>query len=353
MLLPTTATAVLVALILSLLGWGSWVCFYKATRRIRFEYLAYDFTWGVVLAAFGAAFTLGLWDSKELTFQDNYLLSGLRKMAWAGASGILFNLANMLLLAATSVSKISVAFPVAFGVAWAAGSVWDFWARPGVNPMLAFGGAFVVLVAAILSFVAYKWYLEDESHKAIKALSADPRAKATQAPVDTSTKGFVLAILAGMVFSGFFPAIQEATTGDNGVASYGAVLILAGGVFGSSIVLVPFFLNFPVRGKPLAVRQYVQLERRQHLVGVVAGIVWTVGLLAGLVTVGLPAAIYPAPVVMYLLSHSGFLLSAVFGLLFYRELPEAPVKVHAMMAAMFVLMLTGMGMIAVAPVYGK
>lgn len=353
MLLPTTATAVLVALIISLIGWGSWVCFYKATRRIRFEYLAYDFTWGVILAAGAAAFTLGIWDSKELTFQDNYLLAGLRKMAWAAGSGIIFNLANMLLWGATSVSKISVAFPVAFGVAWATGSVWEFSVRPDVNPMLAFGGAFVVIVAAILSFVAYKWYLDDEAHEAIKALSADPRAKATPAPVDTSTKGFVLAILAGLVFGGFFPALQEATTGDNGVASYGAALILAGGVFGSSIVFVPFFLNFPVRGKPLAVRQYLQLERRQHVVGVIAGMVWMVGLIAGLVTVGVPAAIYPNPTVVYLLQHSGFLLSAAFGLLLYRELPEAPVKVHALMAAMFVLMLTGMGMIAVAPVYGK
>jgi len=353
MLLPTTATAVLVALLISLLGWGAWACFYKATKRIRFEYLAYDFTWGVVVASVVAAFLLGMWDSKELTFQDNYLLAGLRKMAWAGGAGIVFNLANMLLLASTSVSRLAVAFPVAFGVAWSIGSIWEYMVRPSVNPMLVFVGSLVVLVAAGLSFVAYRWYLTDEAHKAIKALTADPRAKTAPQAADTSVRGLVLAILSGIFFAIFFYAINEAVSGDNGVASYGAALILAGGVFGSTIILVPFFLNFPVRGKPLAVRQYVQLEMRQHVFGIIAGIVWTAGLLGGLVTVGLPSAIQPSPVVAYLLKHSGPLVTAALGLVVYRELPEAASRVNAMMAAMFVLMLVGMGMIALAPIYGQ
>jgi glucose uptake protein len=353
MLLPTSATGVLVALLISLIGWGTWICFYKATKRIRFEFMAYDFTWGVVVAAVAAAFILGMWDSKELTFQDNYLLTGRRQMAWALGSGVAFNLANMLLLASTSVSRMSVSFPVAFGFAWAIGSAWEFLLRPGVNPMLAFGGALVVVVGAILSFVAYRWYLDGEAHKAVKALSADPRDKKTAPAPESGVKGFALAILAGVFFSLFFAALQNATTGDNGIASYGATLILAGGVFASTILFVPFFLNFPVRGKPLTVRQYVLLERRQHAMGMLAGVVWTAGLLGGLVTIGLPTAILPSPVVYYLLNHSGALVTAACGLILYREFPEAHTKVHMMMAAMFVLMLAGMGMIAVAPIYGR
>jgi glucose uptake protein len=353
MLLPTTATAVLVALLISLIGWGSWAVCYKATRRIRFEYFAYDFTWGAVIAMLIAAFTLGSWNNAELTFQDSFLLAGLRKMAWAAGSGIVFNLANMLLMASSSVSRLSVAFPLTFGFAWAIGASTQYFAQAGVNPILAFGGAAVVVVGAILAFVGYKWFLEDAEHKAIKALSADPRAKATPQPVDTSARAFLLALFAGVFYAAFFYAIQEATSGDNGVPSYGAAVILAAGVFGSSIVLVPFFLNFPVRGKPLAVRQYLQLERRQHVWGILGGLLWSAGLLGGLVVFGLPAAILPSPVVAFLLSHSAPLLTALIGLLAYRELPDAPVKVHAMMGAMVVLMLIGMSMMALAPISGK
>jgi hypothetical protein len=248
---------------------------------------------------------------------------------------------------------LSVAFPLTFGVAWAAGSAWQYYVRPDVNPMLALGGAVTVLVGAFLSFVAYRWFLEEEAHKAIKELNADPRAKATPPPADTSARALVLAVFAGIFFAIFFVTIQEATSGDNGVASYGAALILAAGVFGSSAVLVPFFLNFPVRGKPLAVRQYLQLERRQHVWGILAGVVWTAGLLGGLVVYGLPSSIQPDPLVGFLLSHSAPLLTAALGLFVYRELPEAPIKVYSMMGAMFVLMLAGMSLIALAPVYGR
>ena len=353
MLLPTTATGVLAALLISLLGLGAWAMCYKATRRVRFEYFAYDFAWGVAVAAVAAAFTLGMWNSQELTFQDNFLLTGLRKIAWALGSGMVFNLANMLLMASTSVSRLSVAFPLTFGFALAIGSVGQYFVRPGVNAMLAFGGATVVVVGVILAFVGYKWFLQDEAHRAIKALTADPRANVTQPAADTSTKAFVLALFAGIFYSVFYYAIQEAISGENGVASYGAALIVAAGVFGSTLVFVPFFLNFPVRGKPLAVRQYLQLERRQHIWGILGGMVWTAGLLGGLVVHGLPVAIQPEPVITYLLSNAGPLVTALIGILVYRELPEAPVKVHAMMGAMVVLMLLGMGMMALAPFYGR
>ena len=202
MLLPTTATGVLVALVISLLGWGLWACFYKATRRIRFEYLAYDFTWGVVVAAVGAAFILGLWDSKELTFQDNFLLTGLRKIAWVLAAGVAFNVANMLLLAATSVSRMSVAFPIAFSFAWAIASIWDYVARPALNPIFALGGALVMIVAAALAYMAYRSVVESEAAAAAEALKVDPKAKAAPA-ADSGLKGFILAVLAGIFFSLF------------------------------------------------------------------------------------------------------------------------------------------------------
>jgi glucose uptake protein len=349
MLLPTTETAVLVALVISLIGWGSWAALFKAGKKVRFEFFLYDFAFGVALAAVVAAFTLGLWNPKELTFQDNLLLTGLRKEAWAIGSGLVFALANSMLLASVSVSGMSVAFPITFGVAWALGSVWDFVVLPGLNPMMAFGGA--VLVGALMAVVAYRWYLEGEAHKAVEALRADPRAKAAP-KTGTGTKAFILAAVSGVLFTGFFYAIQEATSGDNGIASYGAALFLAAGAFGASIVVVPFFLNFPVKGQPLTVRRYFTISALHHVVGLVGGMVWTMGLLGGLATLALPAAIQPLPLVRYLLTHGTPLLAALWGLFVWREMKGGSIRVHAMMGAMFVLMLAGMGMIALAPGYG-
>ena len=48
--------------------------------------------------------------------------------------------------------------------------------------------------------------------------------------------------------------LTEATTGENGVSSYGAALLFTLGMLFSSLLLVPFFLNFPAVGRPEQVR---------------------------------------------------------------------------------------------------
>ncbi len=353
MLLPTTATAVLVALLIGLFGWGSWASMYKAAKKLRFEFFAYDFAWGVGLAAVAAAFTLGSMNSAELTFQDNFLLTGMRKIAWGVGSGVVFNLANLLLLAAVSVSGMSIAFPVAFGLAWALGSVWTFFIRPDVNPMLAFGGAAVSLLGVAMAMVAYRWFLENRAHESAQALRADPRAKTSPPPQDMGAKAFVLAAISGIVFAVFFPMLFEATHDENGLSAYGAVLMVAGGLFASTAVFVPFFLNFPVKGKPLTVAQYLKVPVGQHVWGLLGGILFAAGLLGSLVVLGAPGPAQPSVVVAYMLDHGAPLLAALWGMLVWRELPGAPTKVNAIMAAMLVLLAVGMGMIAVAPLYGR
>ena len=47
-------------------------------------------------------------------------------MAFGVAGGAVFNLANMLLVAAISVAGMSVAFPIAIGLALVIGTIWNF-----------------------------------------------------------------------------------------------------------------------------------------------------------------------------------------------------------------------------------
>lgn len=353
MLLPTTATAVLVALIIGLIGWGSWASLYKAAKKLRFEFFAYDFMLGAAIAAAVAAFTLGSWNSAELTFQDNFLLAGMRKMAWAGASGLAFAFANILLLAAVAVSGMSVAFPIAFGIAWAIGSILTFVYQQNVNAMLAFGGAGVSVVAALMAMVTYRLHLVHRAAESTEALRADPRAKTAPPPPDMGLKGFLLALLSGVLFASFFPMIQEATRDENGLSGYGATLVLVGGNFPATIVLIPIFLNFPVKGKPLTVAQYFKVVPTQHFWGLLAGVVWVAGLLGNLVVVGSTGLAGLEPVAVYMLQHGAPLLAALWGLLVWRELKGAPARVNALAWSMVVLLAIGMVMIGVAPLYGN
>jgi glucose uptake protein len=353
MLLPTTATAVLAALIISVLGWGSWASMFKAAKKARFEFFAYDFAWGALIASVILALTLGSWNSADLTFQDNFLLAAKRKMAWAVLAGGVFNIANVMLLAAIAVSSMSLAFPLAFGLAWAIGSAWEYFSRPGMNPMMSFGGAVVTLVAVVLSIIAHRWYLESESHKTIKALRADPRAKNAPATPSGGAKAFVLATISGLLFSLFFPAMREAVSGDDGVSSYGVAILMAVGIFFSSIIVVPFFLNFPVKGQPLTVSRYFKIAKAHHIWGVLAGFLWLGAVIAGLAADQAPIAAQPTLALGFILSHAAPVIAALWGVLIWRETSSAPTKVHMMTAAMVVLMLAGLGMMGLSPEYGR
>jgi glucose uptake protein len=323
----------------------------KASKKWRFEYFYYDFTLGVLLTVVVAAYTAGSWNSQDLTFQDNYLLAGYRKMAWAMGSGVAFNLGNLLLLGAMTTAGMTLAFPITFAVALAVGAMWQFAVRSDVNGMLTVAGATVMVVAAAVNAVAYAWHLEAEEHKKAKALRADPRAKRVGPPPKSAAKGIMLAAIGGLFMSVFFPALGEATSGDNGVASYGAMILVGAGILGSSIVFVPFFLNFPVQGQPGEVRGYLKGTPMVHLFGLGGGAMWTVAVLASLVAED-AEVVQADPVWVYLLTRGGAFLAAVLGLWVWKEYMGSTMRVKTMLAAMVVMFLAGIALIALAPVYG-
>ena len=68
------------------------------------------------MAALIAVYALGSANPQELTVSDNLLITGYRKMAYAVAAGLVVNLATIMLVAAISVSGLTVVFPLAFGI---------------------------------------------------------------------------------------------------------------------------------------------------------------------------------------------------------------------------------------------
>ena len=68
----------------------------------------------------------------------------------------MFNLANMLLVAAISLAGLSVAFPVGIGLALVIGVVWNYILKPQGNPVLLFTGATIVVAAIVVDAFAYR-----------------------------------------------------------------------------------------------------------------------------------------------------------------------------------------------------
>jgi glucose uptake protein len=352
MIQPTTQFTVLLLLAISAFCWGSWANTFKVTKKWRFEHFYYDFSAGILLTTLVAAFTLGTMNPQDLTFQDNFLLAAYRKMAWALASGLVFNLGNIFLLAATAFCGMSVAFPTALGIALVAGAIWDFAYNPQASILLVFGGVVLVIVGIVTNITAYVWRQDERVLAATRPLQADPRS-APRTIVNPVWRGVILAVVAGLALSAFVPTLTEATAGETGVSPYGTGLLLSSAAFGSTMLFVPFFLFFPVLGEPGQIRGYFKGDKKQHALGIFGGVLLGAGVLAGLLAAGAPQIMQPGRPAKYALDHAALLVAAAWGLLVWREFKGASYRVRLMLAAMLVLVVAGAGMIAVAPLYGK
>jgi len=358
MLLPATYLSGLLLMILALICTGTWTSLYKTALPYRYELFNFDLAIGVVVLAAVAALALGAVQSGELTVGDNILITGYRLMAWALAAGFVFNLGNVILLSAISVSGISIAFPVAFGVALIIDAGLDFFGNPRVNALLLFGGALVILVAVALFIVAHFRHRAAIAGAAKKtALQLDPRSKEAREAkkrARTVAPGGVaaLAIVSGILLA--FPSrlLSMARETEVGLGPYGLMLFFAAGFFISTLLYSPFLLTFPVGGSPAQIGDYLRGGFKAHLLGILAGMMLCGGILAAGLVIASPAFTALGGLNFNLLYQSAPLLAVLCGALLWRELGNEGQSARPFLWSGFLLYAVGVGLIAFAPEYG-
>ncbi|HYO83728.1 MAG TPA: multidrug DMT transporter permease [Bryobacteraceae bacterium] len=333
MILPTTYAVALLLMMLSMLCWGSWANTFKLARNWRFELFYFDYAFGVLLAAVVAAFTLGSMGD-GLSVMDNLSITGKRQMALALAGGVIFNLANMLLVAAISLSGLAVAFPVGIGLALVIGVIWNFILKPAGNPLLLFGGAALVVGAIVLDALAYK---------------AHGSGKRTAGKF--SVKGLVLSLVAGLLMGSFYPLVQMSSEGEIGLGPYTVALIFSVGVFASTLIFNLYFINLPVQGDSVPLSAYLRGTGKNHMLGVFGGVIWCVGAISNFVAASAPAEVTVGPAVSYALGQGATMVSALWGLLVWKEFAGASPKVRGLLLTMMVLFIGGLAMVSIAPLY--
>ena len=345
MILPQSYSAVLFLMVLSLLCLGSWASFFKFAGKWRFELFYLDFAIGVLLASVIFAFTMGNIGYDGFNFIDDLQHAGKRQWMYVFLAGLIFNLGNMLLMAAVSVSSLAVAFPMGMGVALLVGTGLGIAGRPAGNTLLLGLGCLLILTSIIVNAASYR-IMGVARHEAQARAGA---AKSTRRP--SPLKGIILAWLAGFLIGGFAPLVDTARQGDMGLGPYAVGFIFAFGVFFSSFVFDIFFVNLPVEGDPVEFAWYLNGRLKQHLAGLASGIVWYSGILLAWVCTSVPEAIQGAPVLRFLVAQGSPVLAALWGIVVFREFQNSDVRVKLMGTLMLVLFLCGLAMIGLAPLF--
>ena len=335
MYLPENYQAALCLMILSMLCWGSWANTLKLCPQFRFQLFYWDYAIGLAAGAVAWGVTAGSMGHAGLPLVTAVAATPLNAMLWAAAGGVVFNVANLLLVAAIDVAGLAVAFPVGIGLALIVGAVSSYLVTPAANPLLLFGGVALVTVAIVLDAAAYR--------------KREGEAKAT------TTRGIVLSLVAGLLMGSFYPLVAHAMSGVPGQPGipgpgpYAVALFFAVGVLLSTVPANLFLMAKPLDGKPrVNGSEYWSAPLRWHLAGTLGGAIWCTGAVANFVASG---AHVVGPAVSYSIGQGATMISACWGVFVWHEFAGAPRSAKLLLLLMFLFFLLGLGSVALAPLY--
>jgi hypothetical protein len=143
-------------MLVTMLCWGSWANTVKACPGYRFQLFYWDYVIGLILGALAWGLTLGSFGASGLPLTADLQQADLTHLKYAIAGGVIFNVANLLLVAAIDIAGLAVAFPVGIGLALIVGAISSYVLAPSGNPMLLFGGVLLVTAAIGLDAMAYR-----------------------------------------------------------------------------------------------------------------------------------------------------------------------------------------------------
>jgi glucose uptake protein len=343
MILPQSYPSVLFLMVLSLLCLGSWASFFKLAGKWRYEMFYLDFAIGLLLASVIYAFTLGNIGYDGFNFIDDLQHAGKRQWLYVLVAGLIFNLGNMLLVAAVSVCGLAVAFPMGMGVALLLGIGLGIAGGPAGNSLLLGLGCLLILTSIIVNAISYR-IMGVARHE---ALARAGQARSTRRP--SPMKGIILALAAGVLIGSFTPLVERARQGDLGMGPYAIGFIFAFAMFFSSFVYDIFFMNLPVEGEPIEFTAYFKGGAKQHLAGLASGLIWYSGMVLAWVCTSVPEDLRGAPALRFMLAAGSPVLAALWGILVFREFKNSDMRVSVLGTLMLALFLCGIAMIGLAP----
>lgn len=317
--------------VVTMFCWGSWANTTKLTTKTwRFELFYWDYGFGILLATLVLAFTLGSNGSAGRAFLDDFKQADTANMLSAFAGGIIFNLANILLVAAIAIAGMSVAFPVGIGIALVLGVIVNYISVPQGNPLLIFGGVALIALAIILNARAYQ-KLQTNSTEGV------------------SKKGLILSVVSGCLMGLFYKYVAGSMVADFNVPEagkltpYTALVVFAVGVVVSSLFFNSIQMKFPFMGAPVSFADYFKGKLKDHLVGIFGGIIWCIGMSLSILASG-----KAGPAVSYGLGQGATVVAALWGIYIWKEFDKAPAGTKPLLNMMLLLYIAGLAMIIVS-----
>src|ERR1700683_417599 len=310
-------------MLLSMICWGSWANTYKLTRGVRFELFYWDYAIGMAASAIVLAAIADSPSADGAAFPASLVTASAAALGQAAAAGVVFNLANLLRVAAISMAGLSVAFPVSIGTALIVGTALTYFVDRKGSPLIIASGVVFAVVAIVCCAAAYR---------------AQTKGSAV------TRKGVVICLVSGLLMGSWSPLAAASMQKHPGSLTPLASLAIFGvGVLISALPFNLYFMRRPLNDVPVSMSGYSKGGIGWHLLGLLGGVVWTIGTASNLVagsSVGFAIA--------YAIGQSAPLVASLWGIFVWREFAGAPPAAARALAAMFVFYIAAIGILSPA-----
>jgi glucose uptake protein len=334
MVIVESYSVAVVMCVITMLCWGSWANTQKlASKEWRFQLFYWDYCIGVLLLTVVFALTLGSMGSAGRNFVADLGQASAKAIGLALLGGVVFNLANILLVAAIDIAGMSVAFPIGIGIALVEGVIVNYIRDPKADPRLLFAGVAAVAIAIVIDAIAY--------------------GKLPRTGQKTLGKGIALSVVCGLLMGLFFYLVAAAMppiarindpSEAGKLTPYTALVFFSLGLFLSSFVFNTLVMAKPFVGEPVPFGDYFKKgNARLHLIGIVGGVIWSIGMSFAII-----AGDRASYAISYGLGQGATMVAALWGVFIWREFKAAPKGTSGLLALMFVCFIAGLSLIVKA-----
>lgn len=313
--------------IITMVCWGSWANTQKLSAGTwRFELFYWDYVIGIVIFSLLLAFTLGSIGDQGRSFIEDLHQANRPSLLSAFMGGVIFNAANILLVAAIAIAGMSVAFPIGIGLALIIGVIVNYIRVPVGNVFLLFSGVGFILAAMILNSGAYR-----------KMMSSSK---------SVSTKGLLLSVVSGAMMGLFYKYVAASMFEDFNVpeagklSPYTAGFVFSLGILASNFIFNSLLMRFPFEGSPVSYGNYFGGSFRNHMTGILGGSIWCLGMSFNIIASG-----KAGPAISYGLGQGATVVAALWGIYVWKEFDKAPKGIDAILNIMLACFAIGLVLI--------
>jgi glucose uptake protein len=209
------------------------------------------------------------------------------------------------------------------------GVLTNYLQAPVGNSVFLFSGVGLIVLAILLNANAYRRMMKSTA--------------------GVSTKGLVLSVVSGCLMGLFYKYVAGAMYPDFNVPEpgklgpYSAVFIFSIGIFLSNFLFNTLLMLRPFSGEPVSYAQYFKGSAKNHLLGVLGGSIWCLGMSFSIIASG-----KAGPAISYGLGQGATIVAAIWGIYIWKEFKQAPKGVENILRLMLFFYIAGLALIITA-----